>query len=168
MRAPSTGKVDSLLGSLKISINHEEGSENVLSMWQKKAGFENLDLAGMNALGQKEVLLLGKIGPPKIFCPRILTETEEGQKIIPVALKRQSGCQKFRVPFRNEGSSENEVEFSFIKVGENPDALLPNEYSMNEVLEFYCMPGTLKIAKNSNQILSMLIKVNYEKIKEIE
>jgi len=53
-----------------------------------------------------EVLLLGKVDPPKIFCPRILKETQEGQKIIPVALKRQSGCQKFRVPFRNEGSHE--------------------------------------------------------------
>lgn len=72
------------------------------------------------------------------------------------------------MPFRNEGSSEAEVEFSFIKVSESPSALLPGEYSMNEVLEFYCMPGTLKIAKDSNQILSMLIKVNYEKVRELE
>ncbi len=39
---------------------------------------------------------------------------------------------------------------------------------MNEVLEFYCMPGTLKLAKNQSQILSMLIKVNYEKVWELE
>ena len=115
-----------------------------------------------------QVLLLGKIDPPKIVCPRILTETSEGHKIIPVALKKASGCQKFRVPFKNEGCSDQEVEFSFIKVGENASALMENEFSMNEVLEFYCMPGTLKLAKAQSQILSMLIKVNYEKLRDLE
>jgi len=113
------------------------------------------------------ILMVGKIDPPKIFCPRILKEAGE-EKVIPIALKRSSGCQKFRVPFRNEGSCEQEVEFSFIKVGEGGNALQPNEFSMNEVLEFYCMPGSLKIPKNSNQIMSMLIKVNYEKLQELE
>lgn len=60
------------------------------------------------------------------------------------------------------------MEFSFIKVSEGADALLEGEFSMNEVLEFYCMPGTLKIPRNSNMILSMLIKVNYEKLQDLE
>ena len=135
---------------------------------QGKRNDNGLTIKDLERESQMDVLLLGKIDPPKIFCPRILKETQEGQKIIPVALKRQTGCQKFRVPFRNEGSSEQEVEFSFIKVSEGAEALLPGEFSLNEVLEFYCMPGTLKIPKNSNMILSMLIKVNYEKLNDFE
>ena len=49
-------------------------------------------------------------------------------------------------------------------MGEGQGALQENEFSMNDVLEFYCMPGTLKLPKDTNQVLSMLIKVNYEKM----
>ena len=36
--------------------------------------------------------------------------------------------------------------------------------SLNELLEFYCMPGTLKIGSETNQILNVLIKVNTAKL----
>lgn len=168
VRAPSSGSQDSLLGMLGITLTTFDNNGEFLEKQIKSRKDESLTLETIERQSKMNVALFGKIDPPKIFCPRILKETTEGQKIIPVALKKASGCQKFRVPFRNEGSGDAEVEFSFIKVSETQDALLPNEFSMNEVLEFYCMPGTLKIPKDTNQILSMLIKVNYEKVKELE
>ena len=168
VRAPSTPKPDSLLSFIDLDLATHEHTPQLLEEVQKRPGREHYSFSDLEELGRLKVMIMGKIDPPKIFCPRILTETQEGQKIIPVALKRQGGCQKFRVPFRNEGSQDAEVEFSFIKVGENPEVLAENEFSMNEVLEFYCMPGTLKIAKDTNQILSMLIKVNMDKMREFE
>jgi len=35
---------------------------------------------------------------------------------------------------------------------------------MNEYLEFFCMPGTLKIGSEQTGILSVMVKVNTEKL----
>lgn len=39
---------------------------------------------------------------------------------------------------------------------------------MNEYLEFFCMPGTLKFQANSTNILNVMVKVNMDKVKEAE
>ena len=165
VKGPSLPSIDNIFSTLDVELLANE-EKAFMSAVQKQN--PDLTIDEINERRWSKVVLLGKIDPPKIFCPWTLKETSEGQKIIPVALKRSSGCQKFRVPFRNESSKEQEVEFSFIKVGEGAGALMPNEFSMNEVLEFYCMPGTLKLPWNNNQVLTMLIKVNYEKLTELE
>lgn len=35
---------------------------------------------------------------------------------------------------------------------------------MNEYLEFFCMPGTMKVAAEATGILSVMVKVNTEKL----
>ena len=37
---------------------------------------------------------------------------------------------------------------------------------MNEYLEFFCMPGTLKIGADATNILSVMVKVNTEKLEK--
>lgn len=37
---------------------------------------------------------------------------------------------------------------------------------MNEYLEFFCMPGTLKVAADATGILSVMVKVNMEKLEK--
>jgi len=37
---------------------------------------------------------------------------------------------------------------------------------MNEYLEFFCMPGTLKISAEATGILSVMVKVNTEKLEK--
>lgn len=37
---------------------------------------------------------------------------------------------------------------------------------MNEYLEFFCMPGTLKIGADATGILSVMVKVNMEKLEK--
>jgi len=40
------------------------------------------------------------------------------------------------------------------------------EISMNEYLEFFCMPGTLKISADATGILSVMVKVNTDKLEK--
>ena len=147
-KATITPKPDQMMGAINLKMvthDHSEFYEQV----QASEDNQDLSLEEFASRSELQIMLIGKIDPPKIFCPRILKQNGEHQ-IIPLALKRVTGHQKFRVPFRNEGSSDADIEFSFIKVGESASALLKNEFSMNEVLEFYCMPGNLKIPKNTN------------------
>lgn len=37
---------------------------------------------------------------------------------------------------------------------------------MNEYLEFFCMPGTLKISADATGILSVMVKVNTDKLEK--
>lgn len=107
-----------------------------------------------------QVMLIGVIEPPKIICPKSVFDARAGQRLIPIALKQVGGTQKFRIPFKNESAKELDIEYSFVKIGEKWE----NEISMNEYLEFFCMPGTLKIGADATGILSVMVKVNTDKL----
>lgn len=55
-----------------------------------------------------------------------------------------------------------DIEYSFVKIGEKREM----EVSMNEYLEFFCMPGTLKISADATGILSVMVKVNTDKLEK--
>lgn len=108
-------------------------------------------------------MLCGIVDPPRLVCLRKLSATDSGEKVVPIALKQQSGTQKFRIPFKNCSKKEADVEFSFIKISE-ANSNIENEFSMNEYLEFYCMPGTLKLAADASGIMNVMVKVHKDKI----
>jgi len=66
-----------------------------------------------------EVLLAGRVEVPgPLTCPRELLMTEyKNEKVVPIVVKKGpqsgTGAQKFRLPFKNMGSEEIEVEFKF-------------------------------------------------------
>ena len=68
-----------------------------------------------------QVMMCGVIDPPKLECPRSVVDERAGRKLIPIALKKVVGTQKFRIPFKNDGKKDLDVEFSFVKIGENLD-----------------------------------------------
>ena len=109
-----------------------------------------------------KVMLFGVIDPPDLVCCKQVYDTETKQNKVPIALKPVSGTQKFRIQFQNNGSKEVEADFSFVKIGENKEG----EFSMNEYLEFFCMPGTLKIPPKTVSILNVMVKVNMDKVDE--
>ena len=107
-----------------------------------------------------QVLVCGVIEPPKLSCPKSVHDDWAGKKLIPIALKQAGGTQKFRIPFMNESSKDLDIEFSFVKIGEKKK----DEVSMNDYLEFFCMPGTLKMNAESAGILQVMVKLNPEKL----
>jgi len=105
-------------------------------------------------------MLCGVIDPPELICTRQVFDKGIKQNIVPLALKSASGTQKFRIPFKNNGSKEIDADFSFVKINETKK----DEFSMNEYLEFFCMPGTLKIQPKASGILNVMVKVHMDKV----
>ena len=64
------------------------------------------------------------------------------------------------IQFKNNRSKEVETDFSFVKIGENEEG----EFSTNEYLEFFYMPGTLKIIPKTINILNVMMKVSMDKV----
>lgn len=68
------------------------------------------------------MLLAGKVEVPgPLTCQRELLMTEyNNERVVPLVVKKGpqqgTGAQKFRLPFKNLGSSEIEVDFSFAKM----------------------------------------------------
>lgn len=78
-----------------------------------------------------EILLAGKVNIPRLICQRsVLTDLGEAgqtiaevstneltsnEQVIPLAVKAVAAPQRFRIPFKNVGEHEIEVEFSFVR-----------------------------------------------------
>jgi hypothetical protein len=146
-------------------INLEiQGMEGVEKYNEKKLLTSNGDMAITEKVSNKriQIMLCGVVDPPNLICCKQVYDTNTKFNKVPLALKPSSGTQKFRIQFKNEGSKEIEADFSFVKIGEDKKG----EFSMNNYLEFYCMPGTLKIPPKTVTILSVMIKVNMDKVNE--
>lgn len=100
-----------------------------------------------------EVLLFGKIEPPSLECPKQITNSICQIPTIPIALKKNQACQKFRFPFKNNGSLDHEFEFTFVKSSDDSTGS-----SMSDMFDFFCMPGTLKIEAETTGVMNVLVK----------
>ena len=128
----------------------------------QKQGSDKFDITEEVKNKRLQVMLCGVIDPPELICTKQVFDVSTKQNIVPLALKPSSGTQKFRIPFKNNGSKDIEADFSFVKIGENKEG----EFSMNEYLEFFCMPGTLKLAAKTASILNVMVKVHMDKVEE--
>lgn len=125
-----------------------------------------------------EILLAGRVDVPSISCPKELLDQEMKERMIPIVIKKPVGtaaltssaaASKFRLPFKNNGTQELEVEFSFAKTSAvicGP--LLGNDgETVNSPLEFSIGPGgnTLKLPANgglNNLNLTAKFKNSYQ------
>ena len=68
-------------------------------------------------------MLAGRVEVPSLTCPRELHDQDLNEKTIPLVIKRPSAStlqqasagSKFRLPFKNNGAQELEIEFSFAR-----------------------------------------------------
>jgi len=81
------------------------------------------------------------------------------QPVLPLAIKRSPACQKFRIPFKNNGDQDVEVEFSFLKTGDSQD-------EAKEKVEFYCVPSNMKIPADSSVMLNVLVKMSSSPLRQ--
>ena len=49
------------------------------------------------------------------MCQRELVATEFNEKVIPLVVKKGVNNQKFRIPFKNTGPQDLDVDFTFVK-----------------------------------------------------
>ena len=90
------------------------------------------------------VCLHGIVEIPVITCPRIIKS--EDIPTIPLAVKKAVSVQRYRIPFKNSGKIEIEIEFSFLKA----------EHALG--IEYFCVPNVMKLGPNNQGILTVLIK----------
>lgn len=145
---------------LKLELPGLKGDYNQKSI--KKEGEDGHKLEETIKNREMQVMLCGVVEPPELICCKQVYDVNTKQNKVPLALKPQSGTQKFRIQFRNNGNKEIEADFSFVKIGEQKKG----EFSMNEYLEFFCMPGTLKIPAKTTSILNVMVKVNMDKVRK--
>lgn len=148
------------LSFLNIELSGSRGSTKYKEKRIQNSEGDNLSISEETKSKRLQVMLLGVVDPPQLICTKHVYDVTTKQNIVPLALKPTSGTQKFRIPFRNAGAKDIEADFSFVKIAENRKG----EFSMNEYLEFFWMPGTLKIQSKSTAILNIMVKVNMEKV----
>ena len=148
------------LSFLNLELSGSRGSSKYNEKRIQKNENESLSITEEMKSKRLQVMLLGIVDPPQLICTKHVYDMTTKQNIVPLALKPTTGTQKFRIPFKNVGSKDIEADFSFVKIAENKKG----EFSMNEYLEFFWMPGTLKIPSKSTAILNIMVKVNMEKV----
>jgi len=111
----------------------------------------------------KQVLLAGKLENPLIQCAKAMDDSNHNCQVIPLAIKKQGGQQKFRIPFKNVSEkADADVDFSFVRIQKRADE--GEEKSILNYLEFFCQPATLKLNGGQQSLLNVLVKVDYAKM----
>lgn len=60
-------------------------------------------------------MLAGRVEVPNLICQKELLMTDFNEKIVPLVIKKGQSCQKFRLPFKNTGAQDFELDFTFVK-----------------------------------------------------
>lgn len=97
-----------------LSVNYNNSMKEFLRDRKKLAVHQKL-----------EILLAGKVDVPSVTCPKELFDADMKERLIPVVVKKPVGSaaltsaanagSKFRLPFKNNGPQEIEIEFTFAK-----------------------------------------------------
>lgn len=70
----------------------------------------------------KQVLLVGMLENPLIQCVKAMEDSHNNCQVVPLAIKKQGGQQKFRIPFKNLSlKADADVDFSFVRIQKPAD-----------------------------------------------
>ena len=148
VRAPNSKTPENMLAMINIGLltyadekfGVSESFEEFLKKKFKGSMKDFLkDRKKVTQVQKLDILLAGQVQIPKMICMKTIkpavTELESSQltenQLIPLAIKNISGQQKFRIPFKNTGEHDIEVEFSFHKASQavNQPALMRSNSS---------------------------------------
>lgn len=59
--------------------------------------------------------MAGKVEVPSLVCQKELVVAELNEKVIPLVVKKGQSTQKFRIPFKNNGPQDLDIDFTFAK-----------------------------------------------------
>jgi len=99
-----------------------------------------------------------------VICQKALVNLDLKQSYIPLAVRKNTPVQKFRLPFTTkfEVDDDKEFEFIFIKTVLTED----NEemFKVFECMVFFCQPSVLRLSSTQPAILNVQLKVDVEKL----
>lgn len=124
VRSPNARKSENLLSVINIGLltyadeqfGVRENFEDFLKTHYNNSMKEFLRDRKKAAQQQRiEVLLAGKVEVPSLVCQKELVVAEFNQKVVPIVLKKGQSCQKLRIPFKNNGPQDLDIDFSFAR-----------------------------------------------------
>ncbi len=169
VRSPNAKKHENLLSSISIGLltyadekfGVKESFEDFLKNNYNNSMKEFLKERKKVAQQQKlDILLGGRIEVPNLTCTKEMYVSSLKEKIIPLAIKKGQTGQKYRIPFKNTGPQELELEFTFMKTSTSvyrPSD--PNGKPPTSPIEFSPLPSTLKVPANQTGILNVAAKL---------
>jgi len=158
LKGPQIKRSINLLSFLRVKL--QKGGRDLDENGSKQAKRLDEKFKGrLSTSTEMRVLLLGRIDIPRIVCGRELVNSVVQQPVLPLAIKRTPACQKFRIPFKNNGDQDVEVEFSFLKTGDSQD-------ETREKVEFHCVPSSMKIPADSSTMLNVLVKMSSSPLRQ--
>jgi len=95
------------------------------------------------------IVLHGFIETPKLVCCRELNILGGELQLIPLAVKKEIGINRFRIPFKNQGNFDLNIECLIEKI--------PNINFISGI-EYIVLPNKFKIASKAFGILNLAVK----------
>lgn len=124
VRSPNAKRTENLLSIINIglltyadeSFGVKESFEDFLKLNYNSSMKEFLRDRKKVAQQQRlEILLAGRVEVPSLICQKELVVTDLNEKVVPLVVKKGQSCQKFRIPFKNNGPQDLDLEFNFAK-----------------------------------------------------
>ena len=91
-----------------IAEEHDESIDelsNEVEKHLKKTGSTNETVIERRASKELRVMLVGNLESPYIKCIKELRNLTSDSSVIPLAVRKTGGAQKFRIPFKNVSTS---------------------------------------------------------------
>jgi len=171
VRAPNSKKTENLLSLLNISLltyaDEQFGQRDSFEQFLKEKFGGSMkeflkDRKKVATQQRMEILLAGKVEVPSITCPKQMHVESVGDKIIPIAIKKGQPNQKFRIPFKNNGPSEVDIDFSFLKqsyVIYRPSDESDDKKPDTSPCDLQVVPANAKIPAGGNAIITITAKL---------
>ena len=113
VRSPNPKKSENLLSIINIGLltyadeqfGVKESFEDFLKTNYNSSMKEFLRDRKKVAQQQRlEILLAGRVEVPNLICQKELLVADVNEKVVPLVVKKGQACQKFRIPFKNNGA----------------------------------------------------------------
>jgi hypothetical protein len=180
VRSPNAKKSENLLSVINIGLltyadeqfGVKETFEDFLKVKYNNSMKEFLRDRKKLALQQRiEIMLAGRVEVPSLICQKELVVTELNEKVVPLVIKKGQAGQKFRIPFKNNGPQDLDIDFTFAKQSvvicgplkrndsAGSDDSLGKNSQLTSPIEFVAMPSNAKIPANGTGILNIAAKL---------
>ena len=111
------------------------------------------------------IFSLAEVDTPKLECARELIYTENGIKVVPLVVRfDESGIQRLKIPFKNNGSQEVDIVCSVIQYPGNESTSTSASATGEKVsINMVCSPNNCKIPAKSVGLVNLNVIKNDKK-----
>ena len=97
MRAPVRKVSQTIISFINLVLATYDGSRSgyALEKHIKKRGVDGAVLQQKRRHSKMQVMLCGRVEPPKLVCCRELKDIATNNNVVPIALKKNQACQKY-------------------------------------------------------------------------